>query len=216
MTAIVIRVPHAPRNESKSIWSISLSWNLARNSTDLYCDGFTQSDLQEVEAYISEKSASLQHPFTLLVFLIEVLDVYYNIMIQTLGKEIDTLEKKLGITRGRKLFQGWGWKPEVFRTYTQECYRLTVAPVYLERRLVFLNSLCNFILECLYTLEQEAAQEFPGKASVFLINPTLIEEVKNILHLGSGQLHQVRCLDKRVQNLMITVRPVLNPCRLPD
>ena len=212
MKAIVIRVPHAPQNEFKSVWSISLSWNLTKNSTDIFCDGFTQSDLKEVEAYVSETNTSMRHPFALLVFLIELLDVYYNKMIQNLGTDIAILEKKLGITRGDKGFHGWSWKPEVFRTYTQECYRLTATPVYLERRIVFLNSLCSFILQCLYALEQEAAHDFPGKAMVFSINATLTEEVQNVLHLASGQLHQVRCLEKRLQNLMSTVCLKLDPC----
>ena len=127
-------------------------------------------------------------------------------MVQNLGWDIDTLEKKLGITRGSKGFHGWDWKPEVFRAHTQECYRLASAPVYLERRLVFLCSLCNFILECLYDLDQEITHDFPGKEMVVSTTTIFIETLKNNLQLVNGRLHQVRCLEKRHQSLMSTVR----------
>jgi hypothetical protein len=126
-------------------------------------------------------------------------------MIQNLGLDIANLEQNLGITRGHKGFHGWNWKPEVFRSYTQECYRLTANPVYLERRIVFLSSLYSFMLDCLNVLEQEAVHDFPGKDMVVAMNVDLAETLKNSLQLASGQLHQVRCLDKRLQNLMSTV-----------
>jgi hypothetical protein len=199
-------MPHAPQNEAKSIWSISLSWDLQENSTDIYCDGFTQLDLQEVEAYSSEGNIAFKHPFALLVFLIELLDVYYNKMVQNLGQDISMLEKRLGITRGLEGFRGWTWNPEVFRRYTQECYRLTASPVYLERRLVFLNSLCNFILDCLHDLDHDTVRDFPGKAMVSSMNTILVDALRNNLQLVSGQLHQVHCVEKRLQNLISTVR----------
>lgn len=187
------------------MWFLSVSWNLKSNSTNIHSDGFTHLDLQEIDTYVSETNTAFRHPFALLAFLINLLDIYYNKMIQTLGTDIAILEKKLGITRGHKGFHGWSWKPDVFRTYTQECYRLTATPVYLERRMVFLTSLCSFMLECLHDLDQEAAHDFPGRSIVFSANVTLVEDVRNVLQLAGGQLHQVRCLEKRLQNLMSTV-----------
>jgi hypothetical protein len=149
--------------------------------------------------------SDLKHPFAFLVFLTELLNVYYNRMIQGLGKEISELEKKLGITRGIMGFQGWNWKPDVFRTYTQEIYRLTVTPIYLERRFVFLISLNNFLLDCLPIWVENATPDFVGKDIVTAANATLLEALENNMHLAKGRLHQTQCLEKRLHNLILTV-----------
>lgn len=203
---MIIRVPHSPQNEVKSIWSISLSWSVTKNATDMYCDGFTQSDLEDIKDFLSECRPMFRHPYAFLVFLVQLLDAYYTRMMQALGTDIDALERKLGITRGTKGFHGWDWKPDILRAYTQDCYRLTSTPVWLERRFVFLISLCKFILECVHTLERELSYDFPGKEMVMSVSPSLIEALTNDIHLANGQLHQTRCLEKRLHNLMSTVR----------
>lgn len=162
--------------------------------------------MKEVEAYLTIAKSELRHPFAFLVFLTELLNVYYSGMIQTLGGEIGSLEKKLGITRGKRGFHGWNWTPDVFRSYTQECYRLSVSPIYLERRIVFLISLNKFLLCSLHTLLQEAGPNFVCDDKFTAANKTLIEVLANNLDLANCRLHQNHCLEKRLQTLMSTVR----------
>lgn len=201
-------MPHAPQNEYKSIWSFSLSWDLEKNSVDILGDGLTKSDIQEIQVFASEDGMICRHPLTFLVFLVELLDTYYHRIVHTLSKEVILLEKKLGITRGRTGFQGWDWEPKVFRQHTQECYRLSAAPCWSERRLVYLISLCHFLMECLQLLEHEVRNDFPGRKQLMIDNTALAETLGNVLQLANGQLHQNRCLERRLQNLMATVSSI--------
>lgn len=185
-----------------------MSWDLQDSLTTVYGDGFTETDLTELDRYASSNSDSiLCHPYAIMVFLAELLDFYYTAMGRNLAGEIGLLEKELGITRGNTGFVGWGWEPELFRTYTQRCYRLTVGPVYLERRLVFLISWCNFLLDCLRAMDQELPHDYPQRDQIRRHTPALEETIRNTLQLANGRLHQSRCLEKRLHNLMSTVSP---------
>lgn len=185
-------------------------WDIEKNSTHVLFDGLTSHDIVELHNYVRAAVDDFAHPFTLMTFVAELLGSYYTTMRQKLQSDIFSLERSLGITRGYEGFQGWTWNLDTLRNYTQRLYRLTIGPIYLERRLVFLISLAKFLGENLETLQVEVPNLFASKTELFVANKLQAERLDNIIHLASQQLHQTRCLDKRVSNLMTTV-PALIP-----
>lgn len=165
----------------------------------------TSHDILELQNYIRAKVDDFVHPFALLAFVVELLGIYYTSMRQQLETDIVGLEKALGITRGYKDFEGWSWSLDTLRDYTQRLYRLTSAPIYLERRLVFLVSLGEFLRENLDTIQTEAPNLFSNGRELSTANKLQAETLSNSIHLVSQQLHQTRCLDKRLGNMMTTV-----------
>lgn len=121
------------------------------------------------------------------------------------------LEKKLGITRGTTGFAGWDWGPDVMREYTQQCYLLNIGPVYMQRRFNFLLSLNRFLRDQLASYQADKGLVSQNRD----LKPRLAalqDRLDNDFHLAASQLHQVTCLEKRIQTQMETVsfiRPVL-------
>jgi hypothetical protein len=173
--------------------------------TRVLFDGLTSHDVIEFQQYLRATVGEFLHPFALLTFIIELLNSYYIAIRHQLEIDIVGLEKTLGITRGHEGFHGWKWNPDTLRNYTQRVYRLTTVPVYLERRLVFLTSLGKFLSENLNVVFAELPSNFAGKTQMATANKAQAEAIDNILYLVTNQLHQTRCLDKRLSNLMNTV-----------
>ncbi|KPI34972.1 uncharacterized protein AB675_11909 [Cyphellophora attinorum] len=206
---VMLRVPHSPRNEDKSIWSASFSWDVKRNSTRVLFDGLTSHDLSQFQQYAQIATKDFVHPYAMLNFTVSLLATYYTTMRQHLEVEIVGLERTLGITRGFEGFQGWNWSPETLRSYTQQLYRITTGPIYLERRLVFLISLAEFLRDSLSQLENEVPSLFAGKKDISVANKLQAEALENVVHLVSNQLHQTRCLDKRLGSMMTTLNTIV-------
>lgn len=206
--AFVFRIPHSPRNDHKSIWSIAFTHDLQTRTSTCFFDGVSKHDLQELEEFFDLEKTRLHHPLSMLCFLAELLSAYYTEMKQHDESQLWYFEKTLGITRGEIGRIEWGWSEEMLRDSIERCYRLNVGPVYLERRLTFLISLQKFLLDQVEDCEANEFQHLMGDSNFIATHRLLKQELRNSLGLTKNQLHQVLCLQKRIQTQMSTVSEI--------
>lgn len=204
-TAFTIRVPHSPRINTKTVWSLTASWNASQCSTSAFFESLSDEDVQEVHQYLMAKQSLMIHPLTLPTMLANLLTTFYIDHRRQFQGSLYVLEHQLGITRGEREIDAWDWDFDLHRESTKHCHRIQTSLIHLERQLQFAIGLCQFVLSCLKECDDD--ETFPEKhrPKLRIVSRQIRELATNTLNLATSQHEQTLCLQKRCQALITVV-----------
>lgn len=149
------------------------------------------------------------HPLFIPTLVADLLTTFYIDHRRELELALFILESRIGITRGRRQTDAWDWDYELYRETTKHCNAVNTGLVYLERRLCFVESLSNFVLDSLSYCEEEGIYESNSTTNLIRVSKQLRETALNAKRFAGSQLHQTLCLQKRSQALTTVVRPTV-------
>lgn len=188
-----VRVPHSPTDKFKSVWSLALTRNTETGYFTGIFEGPSNDDINFLLDAIN--AGTHRHPLAILLYLDELLVLYYNGFRKKYSTELFRLEHEVGLTRGRSPAGAWSFSVEQFRSVTKDVNRLNTGLVYMERRLDFAARFAKFLLEQLSS-EQQRCADAPGKLAK-LDFENLAQKLRNAENFLGNQIHHVLCLQKR-------------------
>lgn len=191
-SGLVIRVPHSPTNEIKSIWSLALRWSETTGFLTGLFEGASDADVDFLTENLNSEKPF--HPMMIAVWLTERLLTNYNIMRRELSSGLLGLERCVGLTRGVKLARRnisespWLWNDNRPPAVIKDVNRLNTHLTYLQRRLDFVTRLVAFLDKLL---------DGPQAPELAPICDGMRDRLLNTANFLGNQTHHAQCLQKR-------------------